>query len=210
MILNHDQQLNQKDLETLNQKKKLASILIENVSQNVMINKKRAELSEKEYPKQVVQMKKLDQEKSGPIKEVEQYQDFLNKVDIKQNKTYEQLGCFRSLRQQEQLQKIQTQIKQKIQMEQKQIDMQKLIDITTKENRDNSQIEKNLQIIEEIQEDKDYLINEEIQKNEQSGVVDKVQMEANLGKLKYQSKKASQGRLLKKATSLMLFKKLQQ
>ncbi|CAD8155451.1 unnamed protein product [Paramecium octaurelia] len=210
MILSNEQQLNQKNLETLNEKKKLASILIEDTSFDILINKKRAELSEKEYSKWVDQMKKLDQQKSVLIKDIGQYQNFLNKVDIKQIQTYEQLGCFGSLRQQEHLYQIQAQIKKKIQMEQQEIDKKRVIEIANKENRNNNKIEKNLQIIEEIQEEKDYIINEEIQKNQQVGEVQEVQMETNLGKLKYQSKKASQGRLLNRVLSSSMSFKLKQ
>ncbi|CAD8152461.1 unnamed protein product [Paramecium pentaurelia] len=205
MIPNREQQLNQKELEALNQKNKIASILIEDATFNTMINKKRAELSDKEFLRWLDQIKRLDQQKSIPIKDIGQEKTQLNKVkqiNNKQTQNHEQLKSFGQLQQQLELEKIQAQIKKNAQKAQNQIDRQRLGEIATKDFSNKKRVEENQKILEEMlkekqkeQERQDYFINEEKYKNSKFHDYNEVQMENNLNKLKYHSKKASKGKL---------------
>ncbi|CAD8067236.1 unnamed protein product [Paramecium sonneborni] len=218
MIPNRQQQLNEKELEAFKQKNKIASILVEDATFNIVINKKRAELSDKEFLRWLDQIKRQDQQKAVLIKQVEQEKTYNVKekqVNIKQTQTNEQLKFFGSLKQQLELEKIQAQIKKKTQKAQNQIDRQRLGEVNSKNVEDKRRVEQNQKMLEEMlrekqqeQERKDYLINEEKQKHSKLNDFDEVDMEENLNKLKFESKKASKGRLLNKVTkSFMPFLK---
>ncbi|CAD8153298.1 unnamed protein product [Paramecium octaurelia] len=209
MIPNREKQLNQKELEALNQKNKIASILIEDASFNTMINKKRAELSDKEFLKWLDQIKKSDQQKMIPIKEAGQDKLLVSKPkqgNMKQTQNHEQLKSFGQLKQQLELENIQAQIKKNAQKAQNQIDRQRLGEFATKDNNTKKRVEENQKILEEMlkekqkeQERQDYFINEEKYKNSKLHGQDKAKFESNLDKLKYQSKNTSKGKLLTKS-----------
>ncbi|CAK76016.1 unnamed protein product (macronuclear) [Paramecium tetraurelia] len=210
MIPNREQQLNQKELEALNQKNKIASTLIEDASFNTMINKKRAELSDKEFLKWLDQIKKSDQQKLISIKVAGQDTDKLlvNKPkqgNMKQTQKQEQLKSFGQLKQQLELENIQAQIKKNAQKAQNQIDRQRLGEFATKDNSNKKRVEDNQKILEEMlkekqkeQERQDYFINEEKYKNSKFHSHDQAKFESNPDKLKYQSKNESKAKLLTK------------